>query len=42
LKIRHYCLSAQVAAALAAAGASDLVVAAEASESALLAGIGKA
>jgi uroporphyrinogen-III synthase len=40
LKMRHYCLSAQVAAVLASAGVGDLVVAAEASESALLDAIG--
>jgi uroporphyrinogen-III synthase len=42
LKIRHYCLSAGIASALAAAAACDLVVAAEPSESALLDGIGEA
>jgi uroporphyrinogen-III synthase len=42
LKIRHYCLSAAIASGLAAAGANDLVVAAEASETALLDGIGQA
>jgi uroporphyrinogen-III synthase len=42
LKLRHYCLSAQVAAALASAAASNLVVAAQPSESALLDDIGRA
>jgi uroporphyrinogen-III synthase len=42
LKIRHYCLSAQVAAGLVSAGATDLVVAPEPSESALLEAIGRA
>jgi uroporphyrinogen-III synthase len=36
LEIRHYCLSRQVAAALAAAGAADLRIAAEPHERALL------
>lgn len=42
LNIRHYCLSAQVAEPLAKAGAKDLLVAPEPSESALLACIGDA
>jgi uroporphyrinogen-III synthase len=42
LKIRHYCLSAQVAEPLRKAGAGDLVVAPEPSETALLGRIGDA
>jgi uroporphyrinogen-III synthase len=42
LKIRHFCLSAQVAAVLAAAGATELFVAAEPSEAALFDLIGSA
>jgi uroporphyrinogen-III synthase len=42
LKIRHYCLSAQVADALRQAGAEDLVIAPEPSETALLGRIGDA
>jgi uroporphyrinogen-III synthase len=42
LKIRHFCLSAQVAAALESAGANDLRIAAQPSETALFDLIGSA